>query len=308
MFFLLFLLFSGKGALFVFDYCPINKSIKYYRSFQWLSDGLYDCTWSEVNRNVIWSGSADGYIQIWNIGDEDYCDDLRPVHLIQAHSAIIDSVHWNVVRSDNPSVITASRDFSIKQWDTNNGDLINTFNGHSCIIYECSWSPLISSVFASCSGDGTFSIWNIKHSPNRPCMTIPVTNSEVLSCDWCKYDDHIIACGSSDCLINIFDLRLASKGPFITLFGHQKAIRRVRFSPHYQSLISSISYDFSTKIWDYLAVNPTYHQCIPLPVTHYNHNEFVYGLDFSLHQADLLADYGWDKKFCIFTPQHRASV
>lgn len=249
--------------------------------------------------------SADGFIQIWNFqGDYDQ-DDSRPVNVIEAHSNVIDCVQWNLFRSDNPSIITCARDYLIKQWDATSGDLISSFLGHSCLIYECSWSPLLSSVFASCSGDGTMSIWNTKQSPRRPCMSILVTNSEVLSCDWCKFDENIIACGSSDSLINIFDIRLCSKGPFCTLFGHQKAIRRLRFSSHYQSLISSISYDFSTKVWDYLAVNPSYNHCIPLLMTHYNHCEFVYGLDFSLNHADLIADYGWDSKFCVFTPQHR---
>lgn len=38
----------------------------------------------------------------------------------------------------------------------------------------------------SLSGDGTLRVWDVKSSACR--LAIPAHKAEILSCDWCKYD------------------------------------------------------------------------------------------------------------------------
>ncbi len=52
-----------------------------------------------------------------------------------------------------------------------------------------------------------------------PTLVIPAHGYEVLSADWCKYNDCIIATGSIDKTIKVWDVRMPQK-ELSTLFGH----------------------------------------------------------------------------------------
>lgn len=57
----------------------------------------------------------------------------------------------------------------------------------------------------------------------------PVTASaplqEVLAADWCKYNDCVIATGSTDHMIKTWDVRMPQR-ELSTLMGHTLAVRR----------------------------------------------------------------------------------
>ena len=165
-----------------------------------------------------------------------------------------------------------------------------TFLSHEAMVYSAVWSPRIPGAFASVAADGRLFIWN-SNQP-APQLTIQASTTELLTCDWCKYNENIIATGGCDGLIKCWDLR-APSAPVVTLSGHERAVKKVVFSGHRESIISSVSYDFTTRIWDV-------RRCVggdrvPLLRTFYNHSEFAYGLDLNLTIPGLAADCGWDQ-------------
>lgn len=81
-----------------------------------------------------------------------------------------------------------------------------TFLGHTNIVYGAVWSPLVPRCFASVSGDGTLMIWNTA-APQAPALKVDAHQAEVLSCDWCKYQQHILVTGGSDGLVRGWDTR-----------------------------------------------------------------------------------------------------
>ncbi|KAK1889401.1 Peroxisomal targeting signal 2 receptor [Dissostichus eleginoides] len=92
------------------------------------------------------------------------------------------------------------------------------------------------------AGDGTLRIWDVKSAACR--LAIPAHKAEILSCDWCKYDQNIVATGSVDCSVCVWDLRNARQ-PVNQLLGHTYAIRR--FSPFSKTVLASCSYDFTVR-------------------------------------------------------------
>jgi peroxin-7 len=166
---------------------------------------------------------------------------------------------------------------------------IQTWQEHTNCIYQTIFSPRSAELFASCSGDQTVKIWDVRqpHSVN----TFRAHNNEVLALDWNKYYPDQIVTGSADSLIKVWDLRM-TQAPIDELVGHQYAVRRIKCSPHNGNIIGSTSYDMTMRVWDI-----SQHQTIFL---NEEHTEFVLGLDFSLFNPNLIATCGWDELVCLF--------
>ena len=80
-------------------------------------------------------------------------------------------------------------------------------------------------------------------------LTIPGHDFEILACDWSKYNDAVLATGSVDKSVRIWDTRAPGQ-PLQTLQGHSYAVRRIKFSPWQENLIYSCSYDMTVCMWD----------------------------------------------------------
>ena len=78
-------------------------------------------------------------------------------------------------------------------------------------------NPANADIFLSASGDHALKIWDARKPVSS--MTIAAHQNEILTADWCKYNDCIIATGSVDKSIKIWDLRNPGQ-ELLTLFGH----------------------------------------------------------------------------------------
>ena len=99
---------------------------------------------------------------------------------------------------------------------------------------------------ATCGLDGTCRLWDVKTQKN--VLAIAAHSNEVLACDFNKYDE-IIATGSTDNTIKLWDMRKASQ-PIAMLFGHRYPVKKVKFSPFSRDLLLSCSYDMTVKFWN----------------------------------------------------------
>lgn len=78
-------------------------------------------------------------------------------------------------------------------------------------------NPAHADVFVTASGDCTMKVWDLRQP--RPTLSIPAHPYEVLTADWCKYNDCVIATGSVDKSIKIWDVR-APEREVTSLLGH----------------------------------------------------------------------------------------
>jgi len=252
------------------------------------SDGLYDCTWSEANENLVVSASGDGSVKIWDIALPPVAN---PIRSLEEHAREVYSVDWNLVRKD--CFLSASWDDTIRLWTIDRPQSMRLFKEHTYCIYAAVWNPRHADVFASASGDCTVRIWDVRE-PNATII-IPAHEHEILSCDWNKYNDCMLVTGAVDKLIKVWDIR-TYRTPMTVLEGHTYAIRRVKFSPHQESLIASCSYDMTTCLWDYRAPEDA------LLARYDHHTEFAVGIDISVLVEGLLASTGWDET--VYVWQH----
>ncbi|XP_067126139.1 peroxisomal targeting signal 2 receptor-like [Centruroides vittatus] len=269
---------SGGGSLFIFD----HSSGILLSEHPW-KDGLFDVTWSELHENIVITGSGNGSIQFWDINLKE------PVAVLHEHEKIVCSLDWSQTRAEQ-YLLSSSWDKTVKVWDTEKFICLSTYTSQRNYVNCVTWSPHFPGCFASVSGDGMMRIWDLKQ-PNYPGSQFQAHSTDVLSCDWCKYNKNIIATGGADGLIRGWDIRHAQQ-PIFQLTGHKYAVRRVKFSPTEESILYSVSYDLITGMW---------HWDNYLPIHAFpNHREFVYGLDCNAHVPQQIADCGWDETVVVF--------
>ncbi|KAI0233572.1 Peroxisomal targeting signal 2 receptor [Lamellibrachia satsuma] len=168
------------GSVFFLDITSDGHLVP-LRCFTW-TQGLYDVTWSEFTDSVAVTCSADGSLQVWDV-KANY---QVPVKSVKEHTKEVAGVDWSQDRRMS-LVLSASWDTTVKLWDMSRDSSLVTFHGHTNIVYNAVWSPHIPGCFASTSGDGTLRIWDIR-KPDSATPTIPVHSSDILTCDWSKYD------------------------------------------------------------------------------------------------------------------------
>lgn len=256
---------AGAGTLYVLDLTEDEDNFIETKTFHW-SDGLFDVVCSEKDPNIVISVSGDGTMQLWNLeslSDESPLANL-PQMIYKEHRKEIYSIDWLSVRSDN-FLLSASWDGTIKLFDPNSTSSLCTYSGHSKLVYNAMFSPLIPNTFASVSADGYLKIWNV-FNKDRPIASLKSHDGEVLTCDWCKFDQNILATGSCDGLIRGYDIRhfgvpmfelkgewrhLMVSFEFINISPFHKgcdfAVRKIQFSPFDISTIASVGFDCYTR-------------------------------------------------------------
>lgn len=89
--------------------------------------------------------------------------------------------------------------------------------GHDFVVYQSVWHPTHEQIIASCSGDETFRIWDLRTF--KAVKTVKAHDNEILTIDFNKYENYV-ATGSTDNTIKIFDLRSTVDTPLMVINGH----------------------------------------------------------------------------------------
>jgi peroxin-7 len=133
----------------------------------------------------------------------------------------------------------------------------------------------------------------------------PSPPAEVLTHDWNKYNDTIVATGGVDRTLRTFDTRNPNGGPLSVMHGHEYAVRRLAWSPHASDVLISASYDMTVRLWRDGPTNlpsPPPGHGPPCQVGVMNrHTEFVTGVDWCLFGAGgWVASVGWDERVLLW--------
>lgn len=70
----------------------------------------------------------------------------------------------------------------------------------------------------------------------------------MLTHDWNKYRPDVLATAGVDKVIRTWDLRNPAR-PVLELVGHEYAVRRLAWSPHWGDVLASASYDMTVRVW-----------------------------------------------------------
>lgn len=159
---------------------------------------------------------------------------------------------------------------------------------------------------------------------STPALTVPPRSaSELLTVDWNKYRQLVLAAAGTDKVIRIWDCRMLKPGATTEmspalggvcegeLLGHEYAVRKVQWSPHQADILASASYDITCRMSVVLperslsmllilfllrwSTNPPPGRPQLMQIQD-GHTEFVVGCAWSLYDAGMFASCSWDSR------------
>jgi peroxin-7 len=80
--------------------------------------------------------------------------------------------------------LSGSWDKLIKLWRPELAKSVSTWNEHTGCVYTAMFSPRDPDIFASCSEDKSFKIWDVRNQGS--IQTILAHQAEILTLDWNK--------------------------------------------------------------------------------------------------------------------------
>lgn len=162
------------------------------------------------------------------------------VHTLSGHSWGVNAV---VITPDGQTLISGSRDQTLKIWQIETGQLLDTLRGHTNWV----WSLVLSwdgQTLISGSGDKTIKIWQLE---NRQLLHTLTSHDDWVWSLALSRDAQTLASGSVDKTIKLWNVATGELQQ--TLSGHSNSVTSVVISWDGQTLVSG-SGDATIKIWE----------------------------------------------------------
>jgi E3 ubiquitin-protein ligase RFWD2 len=166
-----------------------------------------------------------------------------------------------------PVMASATYDGAMQIWDVQKGMETMRLKNHTKRVWSTEFSPIDPTRLLSASDDSTTRVWSI--TQRRECMVINDPNqANICSVNSSRMDSNLIAVGSADHKVHVYDLRNAVK-PMLTLETHKKAVSYVKWMGN--ELVSA-STDSLLRLWD---VKGPRGVCLRTYTGHVNEKNFV---------------------------------
>ena len=165
------------------------------------------------------------------------------------------SVRGCAFSPDSRRLVSASRDKTLRVWDTKSGAEIATLVGHRDWVAECAYSA-DGKRMLSASMDTTLKIWDAESLTEL--VSLVGHSAGVTSCAFSPDDERVVS-GSLDSTLKVWDARTGAE--LVTLgfdppwarptehaFGHWDGVWCCSFSPDGQTIVSG-SDDHTARLW-----------------------------------------------------------
>ena len=174
----------------------------------------------------------------------------------------LDSLHFPRFFAQNQNFnfdtfFNFSDDHTICLWDINATpkenkviDAKTIFTGHTAVVEDVAWHLLHESLFGSVADDQKLMIWDTRSAAhNKPSHTVDAHSAEVNCLSFNPYSEFILASGSADKTVALWDLRNL-KLKLHSFESHKDEIFQVQWSPHNETILASSGTDRRLHVWD----------------------------------------------------------
>ncbi|CAL2030739.1 hypothetical protein CAEBREN_17929 [Caenorhabditis brenneri] len=177
---------------------------------------------------------------------------FTPLIKLKGHTKEGYGLSWNPNKEG--LILSASDDQTVCHWDINASQNVagelkarEVFKGHDSVVEDVAWHVLHDGVFGSVGDDRKLLIWDIRS--NTPGHSVDAHTAEVNCLAFNPYSEFILATGSADKTVALWDLRnLRLK--LHSFESHRDEIFQVQWSPHNETILASSGTDKRLHVWD----------------------------------------------------------
>jgi len=234
-----------------------------------------------IDAETLVSAGDDAALHVWSSSNRYQ----NPVKTMRGHQHIVSSV---AVDSQGRQFVSGSWDHGIRTWSEESQHAVQTHHhAHNDIVWEVTWQPGNSNVFASVSQDSAFKLWDLRaQAPN-----VLRGNAPLYSVAFSSKDANVFATGDGTGALKGYDARNLSETLW-TERSHTASIRRIAFrdAAEGQQVVATAGDDGKVIVFDpsTKAITKTI-----------DHGEFVRAISWD-KSGGQLAVGGWNKKLQVF--------
>ncbi|PFX31200.1 Histone-binding protein RBBP7 [Stylophora pistillata] len=185
----------------------------------------------------------------------DPSGECRPDIRLKGHTKEGYGLSWNP--NLNGNLLSASDDYTVCLWDISNiakeakqMEAQRIFTGHTAVVEDVSWHLLHESLFGSVADDHKLMIWDTRsNNSSKATHTVDAHTAEVNCLSFNPYSEFILATGSADKTVALWDLRNL-KLKLHSFESHKDEIFQVQWSPHNETILASSGTDRRLHVWD----------------------------------------------------------
>jgi WD40 repeat protein len=178
------------------------------------------------------------YLASWHL-----LPDLPDPALFLTLSGHTSSVEGCAISQSGDTIVSASKDQTLKVWDAHTGEERLSLRGHTNWVEWCAISPA-GDFIVSASKDQTLKVWDTHTGAER--LTLRGHTGGVWGCAISPAGDSIVS-ASADQTLKVWDARTGEER--LTLRGHTDEVIDCAISPAGDSIVST-SDDRTLKVWD----------------------------------------------------------
>ncbi|CAG7892297.1 histone-binding protein MSI1-like [Brassica rapa] len=176
--------------------------------------------------------------------------DLR----LRGHSSEGYGLSWSTLKQGH--LLSGANDAQICLWDINASpknktlDAHQIFKAHEGAVEDVAWHLRHEYLFGSVGEDQYFFIWDLRSpSASKPVQSVAAHSREVNCLAFNPLNEWIVATGSTDKTVKVFDLRRLSSA-LHSLDGHIEEVFQVGWSPKNESIVASSCLGRRIMVWD----------------------------------------------------------
>lgn len=182
---------------------------------------------------------------------------VDPQITLKGHESEGFALDWNP--HVEGQLATGSGDKTVRLWDIKDFKMTDrtlpatkVYKHHSGVVNDVQFHPAHGkNLFGSVSDDETFCLVDLRsESTDRPAIRIDAHTDAVNSLAFHPKQDVLLATGSADKTIGIFDIRFPGHGKIHALEGHRDVVNKVEWHPTDSAILASSSDDRRIIFWD----------------------------------------------------------
>ncbi|KAK1304464.1 Histone-binding protein MSI1 [Acorus calamus] len=178
--------------------------------------------------------------------------DLR----LRGHTTEGYGLSWSPFREGY--LLSGSDDAQICLWDIRAGadgknkvlDAQQIFKVHEGVVEDVAWHLRHEHLFGSCGDDHHLLIWDIRTpAANKPVQSVVAHQGEVNCLAFNPFNEWVVATGSTDKTVKLFDLRKMSTA-LHTFDCHKEEVFQVGWNPKNETILASCCLGRRLMVWD----------------------------------------------------------